>query len=137
MNKLPDKPSELIRLALTDLDVVEKNGAYKVHMMHFHVPNYDGTCLVCFAGAVMANTLHVQFDTLVAPSDLDLDTANKLHALDLFRNGSVGSGLVKMCKKGPPWPASYDRYVSPYHRTPIQFKRDMEKLAQELSEMGL
>ena len=52
---LPDKPSELIRLALSDLEKCEGDSRYEVDMNEWHVPTQKGhVCYVCLAGSVMA-----------------------------------------------------------------------------------
>lgn len=71
MKKLPNKLSELIRLAMKDLELVENDEKYKVDMdmgswhfpwfseeaEHFDVDDEVEVCNVCLAGAVMAKTL--------------------------------------------------------------------------------
>ena len=54
MKKLPNKPSELLKVALTDLELVEGDSKYRVDMRNWHTPQYDKTCEVCLAGSVMA-----------------------------------------------------------------------------------
>jgi hypothetical protein len=56
-NKLPDKLSDLIRLAVKDAQTVAKLPGYKLDMRMWHQPKDDDTCNVCLAGSVMANTL--------------------------------------------------------------------------------
>ena len=62
VDKLPNKPSELIRLAIKDLSAVEKLKEYKVDMHTWHEAPNDYNyykCQVCFGGAVMARTMKV------------------------------------------------------------------------------
>lgn len=58
--QLPDKPSELIRLALKDLRKTERQfWKYKIDMDIWHSGKTStlSRCSVCLAGAVMAQTL--------------------------------------------------------------------------------
>lgn len=55
---LPNKPSELIAIALADLIKVEKSKKFRVAMGAWHwTPPGSNVCHVCLAGAVMACTL--------------------------------------------------------------------------------
>jgi hypothetical protein len=56
---LPNKKSELLKLALRDLEVVEKDDKYTVDMHNYYCQKMD-SCYVCLAGAVMANTLDAE-----------------------------------------------------------------------------
>lgn len=103
MSELPDKPSELIRLALSDLEKVMEDGRYVVNFNRFHSPrpdenqfNEDKKCHVCFAGAVMAKSLNSDIDEHLMPAGFDLGTTRKLFALDNFRVGAIYSGLNLM-----------------------------------------
>ena len=71
MNRLPDKPSELIRTSIRDLVLCELDPKYEIDMADWHVPYFTDeacdnddwsdanvkTCNVCLAGAVMSKTL--------------------------------------------------------------------------------
>ena len=97
MTKLPDKASELIRLAVNDLIAVEANPTYRIDMGTWHSGwSYTQPCLVCFAGAVMANTCKVHTSSVVYPDNFDRDTSSKLSALDFFRVGDIQGGLKAM-----------------------------------------
>ena len=98
MPRLPDKPSELIRLALADLEKVERDPRYKINMGSWHnVIESPSTgrpvCAVCLAGAVMAGALEESVHRSVRPWEYDRDTEHKLYALDMFRTGNVDSGF--------------------------------------------
>ena len=56
--------------------------------------------MVCFAGAVMANTLKLDPTKMEVPSTMDQDTMCKLYALDHFRNGLLGPGLQELVISG-------------------------------------
>lgn len=93
MNKLPNKPSALIRVALTDIELCRKDPKYDLDMNDWHRPGIDKICYVCLAGSVMAKTLKSIYDARFEPSRFDHETGNKLLAIDLFRLGEIVSGL--------------------------------------------
>lgn len=137
---LPKKPSALIRLALADLAVIEKDKRYKVDMGVWHMP-YD-KCLVCLAGSVMANSLNVPVDCglCVDPYDdqsgLPADVFKKLVALDLFRLGDIEVGLSRLGLKLPEFLA-YSVEMPDYDYDRRGFKRQMAKLASVFEAVGL
>ena len=140
---LPDKPSELIKLALGDLRTVESlSDRYKVDMDYYHVPKDSnvfnranrGKCLVCFAGAVMAQTLEVDIDESFLPADFDADTRSKLNALDHFRKGVCHQGFYCM---GLPPDNRFNRYVPNYDLFPDRFHRVIEGMVKDLEAEGL
>ena len=142
MSKLPDKASELIMLALSDLNTIRSTEGYKIDMENWHLPlgQSERTCYVCLAGSVMANTLKAGFKERMAPHYYPEDIADKLSSLDDFRQGWVYSGLLKLGvstsvtakRKGS------DYYpVVPYWEDPEGFFRSMTDLANHLAMRGL
>lgn len=98
--KLPNKVSELIRVAVADAKKVEKNPNYQFNMSVWHNPQtaYDlltdritktGKCEVCFAGSVIACTLKTKPTIEISPQDFDFDTDKKLALLDEIRCGNI------------------------------------------------
>lgn len=92
-SQLPEKPSELIRAAIADLEAVEALPAqYRVNMGKWHIVRSGGQpCEVCLAGAVMARRLEPKasyrgFSVETCPSHFDSRTAQKLNWLDAIRN---------------------------------------------------
>lgn len=145
MNKLPEKPSDLITLALDDLEKVEADPLYSVEMGTWHEPNSGGwhgkppVCEVCFAGAVMAKTLPVREDHIQirSMSEFSNYTRCRLYALDSFMRGDINAGLGHMQLSLPeefkyPWDG-----VHQYHVNPSHFKQDMRDIADSLKEVGL
>ena len=130
--KLPEKPSALIRLALRDLEKVERSRRYVVDMSVYHVPN--GHCRVCFAGSVMAYTLKVARD-FNSVATYQLPERGKMNALDCARRGDVGSMFEYL---GRSMPKKIEPYfdVRPYDEDKKGFKRDMRKLAATLARAG-
>lgn len=86
------KPSELIRVALEDLEKCEADPRYRVDMSLWHEP-HCGECYVCLAGAVMAQELGVGTTRRACPTSFDEDVRERLNALDGFRRGAVLNGL--------------------------------------------
>lgn len=139
---LPNKPSKLIRLALADLEKIERSKRYRVDMGQFHNPIDTkprraveaDRCAVCFAGSVMAKTAGAPRGRWLFPVDYDPDTHMKLVALDRFRLGDIIIGLVSM---GLAPIEEEERAICHYDVDPKQFKRDMRKLADDLEELKL
>lgn len=135
--KLPDKPSELIRVALADLRKVEAMpDVYKIDMGDWHAVDDDSNhCFVCLAGSVMAQTLKVDAGSNCEPWDFDEVTCGKLEALNEFRAGCVRAGLS--CLDVENGPSVDDREMARYADNPEAFHRDMQTLASDLEAVGL
>lgn len=128
--QLPNKPSELIRLAIADLKKVEEmKDQYEVDMGLFYCK--VGKCHVCFAGAVMAEKAGY-LNRSLHTTDFGEKNRVKFLALDYVRSGYAG--LM----------ASYldistnvkDREVAFYNKDRDQFYLDMEQLAHEFENEG-
>ena len=137
---LPDKPSELIRLALYDLELCEQDERYAINMSRWHLPS-ENECLVCLAGSVMAKSLNADAWNYLDPCDYNHKTEMKLIALDEFRTGGVCSGIELL------FPESFKnmdlskfyrcRDIIKYEENPIEFKQQMHQLADDLEREGL
>lgn len=117
MKRLPKKLSDLILLALGDLEAVERSSRFKVDMKDwFSVKNAiryqagrarvnssltseTAHCTVCFAGAVMARSLdavekslNLEDEGYMTPYDFG-NNENKLQALNSIRLGDVRLAL--------------------------------------------
>lgn len=137
--KLPNKPSELIRVALDDLRKVERSPLYRVDMGEYHTPN--GKCAVCFAGAVMAKSLGTPPSQMAWPETFGAATAKKLEALNALRTGWVESALDELDLKA--WNGPMPEGVKSDYRIPAYGKRNrnkfhaaMRKLAKTLERAG-
>jgi hypothetical protein len=87
--RLPDKLSELIRVAVKDIQQCMIDPAYKINMGTWHSPiTGSGVCMVCLGGSVLAQTLKVPPSSYTAPFHWDADTQRKLEFLDGIRGGS-------------------------------------------------
>ncbi len=134
---LPAKPSALIRIAMDDLNKVERLKGYEVDMGRWHDIGYeDGKCRVCFAGAVMAQTLGVKPDEAREPHSFGHDTSSKLKALDDFRVGYVYAGLSRM-GVGRNYGYDFDVAVPHYAEDRRGFKLAMRKLIRDLAAAKL
>lgn len=150
-NHLPETPSLLIRVALNDLTMIEKDSRYVIDMGNWHCVRADldePICEVCLAGATMAKTLDTP-DTIVdidLPDILDFGGPSspvtrklfeKLSALDAFRCGYVHKGLRHL--------SIYDfRGVNEYwtvwdhnRKNPEPFYFSLRALANTLERCGL
>lgn len=136
MKTLPNIPSELIILAVKDLEACEKDSNYEIDMSTWH--NYDTEkqmCCICLAGAVLAQTLKADFTVTLNPAYMTIFDYPKLMALDSFRQGHVISGFtwlgIEYC---------YDQLetvvITPYDQNPTSFKADMRELAKILASHG-
>lgn len=84
---LPHVPSQLIRLALDDLLKVEAMpDKYRVNMMIYHAPE-GGICVVCLAGAAIAQTLRAGFLEQKVPQDYD---GHNERAIDFLSSCALG-----------------------------------------------
>ena len=66
--KLPEYPSELLKLALDDLKVIKEDKRYEIDMELFHSPDEKTKkCLVNLSGAILANTLKANITLNLIP----------------------------------------------------------------------
>ena len=147
MSKLPDKPSELIRVALADLAKCELDPRYRINMGTWHKPTdtEEAECMVCLAGAVMAKSLGAPMSMKYTPSVYAPDdvSTQKLYALDLFRTGEVIAACERLESCGAIDSADLarldisDERMSHYEAHEEAFKREMEGLAADLEANGL
>ena len=158
-SKLPDKPSELIHLALNDLELCEKDDSYAINMHVWHCPElHDDVpplCAVCMAGSVMAKTLNVPVEVEVCSQSFDwlenqdgefCTISQKLEAIDEFRQGELYSGLMSMDMDTTAGlqvarmfdPATGYGYVSvpTYKVNPDGFKVRMREIADAFAKVG-
>lgn len=96
---LAAKPSRLIRIALADLRRAEESKRYVVDMGKWHVRDLNkGVCYVCLGGAALIGCGIPSSATLTPIADdtavrLPNVIAERILALDAFRNGEVHIGL--------------------------------------------
>ena len=134
-------PSELIRVALIDLELCEKDDKYFVSMNSWHHPyKKEDICYVCLAGAVMAKSLHMNRARFGEPCDFPRQISLKLRALNWLREGRVTKGMSvyfeSMGDNIIPKIMLEDVSVTPYWANPHNFKVDMHDLADALEKEG-
>lgn len=98
MKSLPDKPSELLRVALTDYFSIKQDLRYKINLKIWHSPEngHLSICQVCLAGSLMAKTLKVSIGDTLRPSEFNSDIQSKLLAINDFRRGNISLALKKL-----------------------------------------
>jgi hypothetical protein len=131
---LPDKLSDLLELALSDLEKVEALPKYKVDMMQWHT-SIGGVCAVCLAGSVLAMTGKMEYGRNISASMLPRPIADKLLAMDALREGRVYAAEFYLSGKGSI--DALDVVVTPYYQSPELFKADIRRLIHLLREREL
>ena len=83
------KPSQLLRLALSDIEKVSKDGRYDIDMNSWHRYEHEGEiCFVCLAGAVIAKSFEKGWTREITPSKKHFPNAkvtDQLVTIDLIR----------------------------------------------------
>jgi len=153
---LPSIPSQLLRLALNDLELCEQDPRFRIKMETWLVKNEgEDYCSVCLAGAVMAKTLQTPIPFSgerfsCAPSNFGM-LERQLGALDSFRVGHLGNGFDRLgrvisynlrCKLQVAFePKDFSTvdsfYMEYYEKNPEGFKSQMISLANIFESVGL
>jgi hypothetical protein len=136
---LPGKLSDLITLALSDLEKVEGNPDYTIKMSHWHIPCRD-TCLVCLAGCVMASTLQAPRGRMLGPQSLGETVSAKLLALDCVRTGYIVDALyhLEQAFDEEYWEEYQDSLKLVSYAAHAQLFKDwLAQIANDLREKGL
>jgi len=136
--ELPDKPSELILLAINDLEKCEKDPNYEINMSHWHLPSsFSGKCYVCLAGSVMSKSLGVEINHYSSPGFFE---GGKLSALNDFREGMFLEGFYAIFGFSINVPKIFKELdgtiTQGYHQDSELFKQTMREKAQQLKEAG-
>lgn len=142
---LPNVPSQIIRLALADLEKVERDARYEVDMGIWHQATKEDPsdyfrrvprerCVVCLAGSVIAGSLGVAPDVDAHPEEFTEEA--KLMALDELRGGDIDP-LLDAC--GLDVPAGAPGYfdVPSYCAQPEEFKAALSRIADFLEARNL
>ena len=132
--------STVLRIGLEDLEATEKfPEVYKIDMGKFHQPDRD-KCVVCAAGAVMAQTLGAKPTSLVGPCDYPKAIGMRLEAIDWARLGCFSFAAETM---GYPDEDQFQIYrltgeddVTAYEESPTKFKADMRRHIATLVKAG-
>lgn len=132
---LPDKASELILVALEDLEKAEQAPGVAVDMATWHTP-HDGVCYVCLAGCVLRR--FGPDSEKLTPSMFGASIINKLIALDFLRIGGTMAFVEKLGGK----PARVQQFLdaprvcSAYSTDPAQFKAELRSIAEFFRQRG-
>jgi len=151
LKNLPDKLSDLLKVALLDLEWVESQPEkYMINMAAWYEKSYDprtgeSRCNVCLAGAVMARTLGDKLSSnyMRNPDTYDEDTSKKLKAINFARLGQIENSLKELNQALPKClPAympvlSYGAYSNPPPTITNQFKEDIKNIIKKLQEVDL
>ena len=125
-----NEPWTLIRDAIHDLTLQEKQEGVRITMGAWHVPIINGACHQCLAGSVMSRRLGADTDAVAEPLDFP-DVEARLRALNSLRGGAIGIAYDYLRLKRP---ASLPDHVPipRYRFGPDAFKAAMLKLADQL-----
>ena len=129
------KPSELIRVGLSDLLIVNSYDEYQINMDQWHTPSGDTTCQVCMAGAVMVQRLNAEPQNCYEPADFSLLERAALVALDTLRIGLVHIAFSQLhldMQEG----RKFNREMSSWYDDRSRFVSDILELASDLEEAG-
>lgn len=131
-SKLPAAPSQLIRLAVSDLEKCERHGGYRIVFDKFCEPDNQDFC-VSPAGAVMVQTLAAEYGIKHLPREFGPDR-DRLLAIDFFAHGYRGAGLHLCGHKNRV--RAPDR-ITPYQTNRAAFKRELLAVAGSLEAEGI
>jgi hypothetical protein len=147
MKKLPNKPSKLLALALSDLEKAEKSKFYEIDMDGWHTPNIDkqSTCSVCLAGSVIAFSLKTPRVMEKSPNHfLEFEGRlgeviyKQLTAINQLREGYVADALEKLgIDVSDAKVKVMDREITEYGIDKREFKKQMRELISDLALVGL
>lgn len=137
--KLPDTPSQLLKLALTDLKKCERSKKFKINMNDYWYYQNKNTCFVCLAGAVMVKSLNIPttYEGNITPFSLmfDENIRRKLRAINSFRCGDIVMAYSHFNRKMPDiLPKEF--LIRDYYLNTREFKKDIQFLISELKKIG-
>jgi hypothetical protein len=131
---LPEKLSDCLEVALTDLEKCEKDKRYRINMGDWHKPN--GKCAVCLAGSAMACTLKVPIRTHLEPWQMDRHNSRRLRAINHLREGDIRQAVNDLALEFPDACPSF-LLVANYEDDRRQFKAEMRLIVRTLRNYGL
>jgi len=125
-----NEPWTLIRDAIQDLELQEKQAGVRIDMGIWHDLG-GGVCYQCLAGSVMSRRLGADTDDHASPDNFPGDVRARLRALNLLRAGEVNAAYNHLGLKRPgTLPARVP--IPRYEDGPDAFKAAMLKLADRL-----
>jgi len=136
--KLPKKLSDLIVVALEDMEKCEKNSDYKLDMTWAFHERRGPVCSVCFAGAVMAQTLGADINaSAVGTHDFGQHNKVRLVALDNIREGQFLNALAKINIEKNDDVELLEDQITSHEEDPKKFKEEMLFASGILAAVGL
>ena len=120
---LPDKPSDLLELALKDLLKAEQDENLEIVMQYWHFPR-KGKCLVCLAGACLHYEYGLSSNQTYTNLKISDSVIDKLLALNLLRRGEVRTALRYL-----------DRNTKVSDIIPAQYEKDRDLFIQQIEEL--
>lgn len=123
--------STLLETALRDLDLCSNDPNYIIDMTLWHAPRLNGKCMICLAGAYMAQTLHLEPGKEAVPSSFDEGTRNICHALDELRLGNITTAANYLGLDFMEY-AFLNREIFSYSLAPDFWREDMNRLLEDL-----
>lgn len=131
-SKLPDKASDLLELALNDLEACEQDKEnYQVTMSQWHTG--EDICRVCLAGSVIAKSLNIPKWLKTNPDKFDRGIRRKLKALDALRLGDIESALYLLKGSFPEYMVE-TFYMPLYCESALLFKSNLRNIIEYLRE---
>jgi len=126
-----NEPWTLIRDAIHDIELQEKQEGVTVEMDSWHDPYGGSACHQCLAGSVMSRRLGVDTGAVAFPDDYHIDVEARLCALDDFRRGGIHVAYRRLKLEFPgTLPARVP--IPEYEDDPSAFKLAMLALADRL-----
>jgi len=126
-----NEPWTLIRDAIHDLELQEKQKGVAIVMGNWHDPYGGGVCHQCLAGSVMSRRLGADTDNYSNPRGYPEDVEARLLALEDLRGGHIGDAYSWLGLERPS--STPERVFIPhYHFGSDAFKAAMLKLADLL-----
>ena len=147
---LPEKMSDLLELAISDLKKCENDPKYEIGMRYWHTFT-NPVCLVCLAGSVLAKTLEVPRDAFLSdtgslPSGLTDEHGNpsfsrQMECLDYLRRGRIRDAYRSLHnlfdEDDFPVDTLHEYGVTEYKENRNRFFEDMESMVEYLKRKDL
>jgi hypothetical protein len=137
VDTLPNKPSELLTLALADLAKVERSKRYKVNMSNWHVPIRTDLCQVCLGGSVLAKSLNYPFNLEFKTNLVPDSVIEKVVALNRFRVGDVSRALMHLGYGADTYNAFTWLYAPEYADDKKAWRKVMRGIVRDLKKLDL
>ena len=148
--KLPQKLSDILELALEDLNQVERDPNYYVSMGVWHTPSTVGfgdkereVCMVCLAGSLLAKSVKIPLQITYTEMDTDRYVQNNMRAIDNARVGDFQNALYSMGVSAENVSKFEKKFYSQiktplveYERDSKEFKKNMKEAIEFLREEG-